>query len=80
MPKLVMQGTPDMPGVRENEIANVVRIEDSGQAMYFQMEGDNERVFVEIKSWHEGWTGVGTPAHPEMLDMVGKPVKVTIEW
>ncbi len=58
---------------RETVIKEDVRIEDSGQAIIVDVEGKHPRLWVQIKSWDED------KQHPELKDIVGKKITVTIE-
>jgi len=58
---------------REIVIKEDVRIEDSGQAIIVDVEGKHPRLWVQIKSWDE------EKLHPELKDIVGKTVTVTIK-
>ncbi len=60
--------------LHEGEISAAdVSKEDGGQALIVDVEGKHPRLWVQIKSWNED------KLHPELKDIVGKTVTVTIE-
>lgn len=60
--------------LHEGEIPeHYVHKEDSGQALIVDVEGKHPRLWVQIKSWDED------KLHPELKDIVGKTITVTIE-
>lgn len=60
--------------LHEGEIfEHSVRKEDGGQALIVDVDDKHPRLWVQIKSWDED------KQHPELKDIVGKTVTVTIE-
>ncbi len=54
-----------------------VTVEDSGCAVIVHIDHDlpGRHLFVKLQSWDD----MPNPQHPELKDIVGKKVKITVE-
>lgn len=64
-----------MDGCMGKVFEGVVRyeLEDSGQAMIAQIDGEDDTMFIRIQSWDE------TRGHKDAREFDGKKVRVTLE-
>lgn len=67
-------------GVIDRTVDSTIDVEDSGQALIAQIDGDDPNFFVKLQSWDESAVDTdGTVGHRIMNSLRGKRVRVTVE-